>query len=205
MEAMSDPGPPRPTTPPPGQADLTVDDSSPVAATPPEGTAARPPRLVEHYHDYLRWLYRGGRPNRFARFQNNLSAVVFGLGVWPRRVGALEVVGRRSAKPVSLPVVITEYKDGRYLVSMLGESANWVKNVRAAGGRAVLRHGRREKIRLEEVSVEERPPILAKYLDLAPRARPHLPVARGAPASDFAAFADGIPVFRITADVVEPI
>ena len=27
------------------------------------------------------------------------------------------------------------------LVSMLGENVNWVYNLRAAGGRAVLRHG----------------------------------------------------------------
>jgi hypothetical protein len=26
------------------------------------------------YDDYLRWLYRGGRPSRFARVQNQLSA-----------------------------------------------------------------------------------------------------------------------------------
>jgi hypothetical protein len=44
----------------------------------------------------------------------------------------------------------------RYLVSMLGEEANWVKNVGAAGGQVVLRHGRREEVRLEEVAPDRR-------------------------------------------------
>jgi hypothetical protein len=43
---------------------------------------------------------------------------------------------------VRLPVVIAEHDGERFLVSMLGE-ANWVHNVHAAGGRAVLRHGKR--------------------------------------------------------------
>ncbi len=36
----------------------------------------------------------------------------------------------------------------RYLVSMLGEEANWVKNVRAAEGKASLVHGTREHVLL---------------------------------------------------------
>jgi deazaflavin-dependent oxidoreductase (nitroreductase family) len=55
----------------------------------------------------------------------------------------VEVTGRRSGRTISFPVVIVDYDDGRYLVSMLGEDTNWVRNVRAAGGHAVLRHGDR--------------------------------------------------------------
>ena len=40
--------------------------------------------------------------------------------------------------------------------------------VRAAGNRAVLRHGKRERIAVSEVPVEERAPILKRYLDQAP-------------------------------------
>jgi hypothetical protein len=94
-------------------------------------------------------------------------------------------------------VVITDWEGERYLVSMLGETASWVRNVRAAGGRAVVRHGRRETVRLEEVAVERRPPILRRYLALAPGARPHIPVDRHAPLEEFEAIAPQIPVFRI--------
>ena len=75
------------------------------------------------YSDYLRRLYRGGRPNRFARMQNRLSAVAFSAGVMPSRAGALEVRGRHSGKTISLPVVIADHDGGRYLVSMLGPDA----------------------------------------------------------------------------------
>jgi hypothetical protein len=56
-------------------------------------------------------------------------------------------------------VVVADYEGERYHVAMLGQEANWVKNVRAGGGRAVLRHGRREAVRLEEVDAGARAPI----------------------------------------------
>jgi F420H(2)-dependent quinone reductase len=152
------------------------------------------------YHDYLRWLYRGGRPNRFARAQNRMSAVLFGAGLWPSRAAELAVRGRRSGRTVTFPVVIAELDGERYLVSMLGDDTNWVRNVRAAGGVAQLRHGRREDVRLVEVPVAERAPVLRHYLDVAPGARPHVPVPRGAPAEQFAAVADRYPVFRVVAE-----
>jgi hypothetical protein len=58
---------------------------------------------------------------------------------------------------------------------MLGNDIHWVKNVRAAGGRAVLRSGGREHIILEEVSAEQRAPIVRAYLQRAPGARPTCP------------------------------
>ena len=85
----------------------------------------------------------------------------------------------------------------RYLVSMLGENVDWVRNVRAADGRAVLRHGRREEVRLEEVPVELRAPVLKAYLKRAPGARPHVPVYKDAPLSEFERIAAQIPVFRV--------
>ncbi|HXZ77351.1 MAG TPA: hypothetical protein VEH31_41660, partial [Streptosporangiaceae bacterium] len=59
---------------------------------------------------------------------------------------APEPTGRRSGKTISFPAVIADYDNGRYLVSMLGEDTNWVRNVRASGGHAVLRHGDREPV-----------------------------------------------------------
>ncbi|MGA2472258.1 MAG: nitroreductase/quinone reductase family protein [Acidimicrobiales bacterium] len=149
------------------------------------------------YGDYLRWLYRGGRPSRFAQMQNRLSAVAFSAGLMPSRAGALEVRGRRSGKAVSLPVVIADYEGERYVVSMLGSDANWVRNLEADGGRAELRHGRRESVSLVEVDPALRAPILRRYLAVAPGARPHIPVDRKAPLRDFEAIAADYPVFRI--------
>jgi len=41
----------------------------------------------------------------------------------------------------------------------------------------VLRHGRREAVRLVDVPAEGRPAILRRYLAIAPGARPHIPPA----------------------------
>jgi len=153
---------------------------------------------MRQYERYLRWLYKGGRPNRFARMQNSSTAVAFAAGILPRRAAALEIRGRRTGRVISFPVVITDLDGERYLVSMLGGEVNWVRNLRAAGGSAVLRHGRREYVRLEEVDTARRAPILRRFLQVAPGARPHIPVDRRADLAEFERIAAGYPVFRIT-------
>jgi len=149
-------------------------------------------------HDFSRWMYRGKRPNWLARVMNRAGAVVASLGITASRMVTLEVTGRNSGRIFSLPVVIAVVGGERYLVSMLGENVQWVENVRAAGGRAVLRSGKREEIRLEEVPAAKRAPILKAYLHRAPGARPHVPVSKDAPLAEFEKIAPAFPVFRIT-------
>jgi hypothetical protein len=146
-----------------------------------------------------RRLYAGGRPGGLARVLNRGQAALHSAGIWPKRLATLEVAGRRSGRRISLPVVIADYEGERYLVSMLGERAGWVANARAAGGRALLRHGRREQVRLEEVAPAERAPVLRRYLEVAAGARAHFPVERRAPLSEFEAIAPDYPVFRVSA------
>lgn len=109
----------------------------------------------------------------------------------------VEVPGRRTGRTIAFPAVVADYDAGKYLVSMLGEHANWVQNVRAAHGRAVLVHGRRTPVSLEEVPVDRRAPIIRSYLARARGARPHIPVSAGAPLEAFATIAGDYPVFRI--------
>jgi deazaflavin-dependent oxidoreductase (nitroreductase family) len=135
--------------------------------------------------DFTRWLYHGQRPNWIARTVNRAWATLFSSGVTPDYMVTLEVTGRKSGRTVSLPMVVTVVDGQRYLVSMLGENVHWVHNVRAAGGRAVLRRGGREEIHLEEVPPDARSPILKAYLQHAPGARPHLRVSKDAPLTDF--------------------
>lgn len=146
-----------------------------------------------------RRLYRHRHANRIARFLNAAQARLAAAGIGPRRLVTVEVTGRRSGKTISFPAVVADYGDGRYLVSMLGEDTNWVRNVRAAGGHAVLRHGGREPVVLQEVDINQRAPILRRYLQRAPGARAHIPVDRRAPIEAFGAIAAQYPVFRITA------
>jgi F420H(2)-dependent quinone reductase len=148
-------------------------------------------------YELKRWMYRGDRPGRLARALNAITRWGAGAGLPPHRQQVLEVRGRRSGRVIAFPVVIADHGGERYLVSMLGGRPNWVANVRAAGGHATLRHGRREPIVLEEVDVGERAPILKRYLELAPGARPHVAVALDAPIAEFERIAPDHPVFRI--------
>jgi hypothetical protein len=146
---------------------------------------------------FKRWMYRGGHPNILARIQNRGWAIIHSLGILPDRFVTLEVVGRKSGRTIRLPLAITMVNGERYLVSMLGEGTNWVQNVRAADGKAKLIHGIREHVLLEEVAIGERAPILKAYLQIAPGARPHLPVSKDAPLPAFAKIASQYPVFRV--------
>jgi F420H(2)-dependent quinone reductase len=144
-----------------------------------------------------RWMYPGGRPNGLARLLNRGWAVVHGSGLLPRRFVTLEVPGRRTGRMLSFPLVVADYQGERYLVAMLGECSSWLRNVRAAGGRAVLRHGRREAVCLEEVDPDARAPIVRRYLSLAPGPRAFIPVDRDAPLEAFQKVAPQVPVFRV--------
>jgi deazaflavin-dependent oxidoreductase (nitroreductase family) len=124
-------------------------------------------------------------------------ARVYATGRSPWPVATLEVVGRKSGKPVRLPVVIADLDGERYLVSMLGENTNWVRNVRSAGHMAVLVQGRRTDISLDEVPNEKRAPIIKRYCEVATSGRVHIPVDPHAPVAEFEAIAARYPVLRI--------
>ena len=96
-----------------------------------------------------------------------------------------------------MPLVMVVVDGQRYLVSMLGDNVQWVNNVRAADGRAVLRSGGREEIQLEEVPTDQRAHILRAYLQQAPGARPHVPVNKDAPLAEFEKIAAAFPVFHL--------
>ena len=155
--------------------------------------------IAGHYGRFMRWLYREHRRNALARAMNRASAVVHALGIAPNYLVTLEVVGRRSGRMTSFPLVMAVVDGERYLVSMLGRDVPWVRNLRAADGHAVLRHGRTERVRLEEIPVEQRATVLKAYLRRAPGARPHVPVDKDAPRGQFDAIAAQIPVFRVAA------
>ena len=145
---------------------------------------------------YQRLFYRNWHPTPLGRIVNRVNGWVsarFG----PPLQQLLEVRGRVSGTTRATPVVVTPLNGERYLVSMLGPDSEWVKNVLAADGIAVLRHGRRERVHLVEVAPAARAPVLSEYVRIARSGRHHLPLKPGAPLSDFAAIAERHPVFRI--------
>ncbi len=151
-----------------------------------------------HSADRLRAMYATGEANRTARRFARFWAVVFGLGLMPRRWVTLEVPGRKSGRITRFPLGLTDM-DGRwYLVPMLGGTCNWVRNARANGGRVTLRRGRAVPCQLTELPPGERAPVLRRYLQQVPGARPHIPVSKDASEAEFAAIAGRYPVFLVS-------
>jgi F420H(2)-dependent quinone reductase len=143
-----------------------------------------------------RWQYRGGRPGWSARITNRLGALSFAAGIGPKSAATLEVTGHKSGRTISFPVVVADYQGQRYLVAMLGQECNWVRNLRA-DGRAVLRHGGREEVSLVEDFSDKRAAVLRRYLEVAPGARPFFPVDRHASITEFERIVERYPVFRV--------
>jgi len=114
----------------------------------------------------MRLLYRNWRPTRLGLWINRLMGWWSALGLPPSFQAVLEVKGRTSGRTRSNPVVIATVNGERYLVSMLGSESDWVKNVEAAHGDAVIRQGRRHRVHLVAVPPDQRAPILKEYVAL---------------------------------------
>jgi len=84
------------------------------------------------------------------------------LGLTSRTV-TLEVHGRKTGRPIRVSLSRTVYEGNCYFVSLAGE-VDWVKNVRASVGKAVMISRKRIPIHLKEIPTEERAPILLEYV-----------------------------------------
>ena len=156
--------------------------------------------LTQMFWGIKQWLYRGKRPNWIAKILNRAIANSASKSISPDGVVALEVIGRKSGRVVSFPLVMVTVDEQRYLASMLGEDAQWVRNVRAANGKAVLGSGGYEDVRLEEIPAEQRAPLLKAYLHAAPGARPHVPIDIDAPLAEFEKITTAYPVFHVVSN-----
>ncbi|MGV8977056.1 MAG: nitroreductase family deazaflavin-dependent oxidoreductase [Cellulomonas sp.] len=146
--------------------------------------------------EHMRARYPAGRPDAEAKAIHRRYVA----GPLPRLVpiaAVLEVPGRVSGATIHVPLVIVPYRAHWYLVSMFGAHANWVRNVQASGGTAVLLHGWRRPVQLVEVPAHLRAPIIRRYLLFAWGARPHMSVTWHSPLREVAAAAADYPVFRV--------
>jgi deazaflavin-dependent oxidoreductase (nitroreductase family) len=100
------------------------------------------------------------RRNWFARVIGNRMARL----MRPSFVNELSVVGRRSGEIRRTPVVVLDHEGGQYLLSAFGD-ADWVENLRASRGGWLRTRGPAREFESEEVSVEDRPSIIAAYED----------------------------------------
>jgi hypothetical protein len=142
-------------------------------------------------------------PGRVIARVNRMVARLAVLGLTPGNTIALEVPGRQSGRLRRTSLVVAEHGSSRYLVSLAGES-EWVRNVRANDYRASLRRLRARPVRLVELPVQERPPVLMAYLSKRAyskspefEAREFFGVSPNASLDDLASIARRYPVFRI--------
>ncbi|MFI7115354.1 nitroreductase/quinone reductase family protein [Amycolatopsis sp. NPDC049868] len=146
------------------------------------------------------------RAPRLYQWLQPLGLWLTGHGLSPAYAVVLEVPGRRSSVIHRTTLVRVALDGEHYLVSLAGES-QWVRNVRAAGGRAVLGRRVRRAVKLEEIPVAERPPVIRAYLDRTRRpgrswgrkdeARHYFGVSAEPSPAELTAVAVRYPVFRI--------
>jgi len=146
---------------------------------------------------YLRYFYRNWHPTPIGRIWSRAYAWLSGLGLTPSFLLTLQVRSRSDGRLLSTILVVANYQGRRYLVSMLGNSSEWVRNVRASAGQAFIKRGRSLPVTLTEIQPEERAPILKAWCQVATSGRNHLPISRDAPVSAFEAISADYPVFRI--------
>jgi deazaflavin-dependent oxidoreductase (nitroreductase family) len=128
---------------------------------------------------------------------NGIISRLAGIGLVPMNTVLLQVRGRRSGQTRSTAVSWVEHEGQRYLVSPRGNT-EWARNAKAAG-EAVLNHRKTERVRLEEVPVEQRAPIIKAYLKkTAMVTKREFGLDPDAPIDEFEKIADRHPVFRIT-------
>ncbi|MBI4571271.1 MAG: nitroreductase family deazaflavin-dependent oxidoreductase [Chloroflexi bacterium] len=136
------------------------------------------------------------RPGTLTRLSNRLMMAMASLGLGPTKMVTLEVRGRKSGRPRSTVVNVVAVDGQRYLVAPRGET-EWARNARAAGEATLRRRGRRQ-VRLVEVPVEQRAPIIQAYLkENAMVTKAQFGIEPGASIEEFQRIAPLHPVFRI--------
>jgi deazaflavin-dependent oxidoreductase (nitroreductase family) len=80
----------------------------------------------------------------------------------PSLIAKLSVRGRRTGRWRTVPIVVLEHNDAQYLVSYRGVS-DWALNLAATRTARLKTKSQETEIEVEEVPVDERPPLLSAY------------------------------------------
>ncbi len=145
-------------------------------------------------------------PATWYRRLNWLGVLLTSMGLAPRDAVTLQVRGRTSGRLRRVPILRTRYRGEDYLVALAGES-QWVRNVRAAKGQAVIRRRRARPVHLDELAPADRADVIAEYLRAglrrsgaeanADQARCYFGLDPDPSIDDIRAIVDNYPVFRV--------
>lgn len=82
-------------------------------------------------------------PQRLARFNRHVTNPIQRMWAgWAPSFGILEHVGRHSGKPYRTPLSVFSTDDGVAILLTYGPDRDWLKNITAAGGAKLRRHGK---------------------------------------------------------------
>jgi deazaflavin-dependent oxidoreductase (nitroreductase family) len=82
-------------------------------------------------------------PQRVARFNRRVTNPLQRLWAgWVPAMGILEHVGRKSGRPYRTPLNVFTTDDGVAVLLTYGPDRDWLKNLTAAGGAQMRRHGK---------------------------------------------------------------
>jgi len=128
------------------------------------------------------------------RWLVRLNTAVLRRGLLIGSQWLLTVPGRTSGLPRSTPISIATVDGERYLVAAFADAA-WVANVRAAGSATLARGAASEDVRLTEVPVAERGPMLRAFLEQVPAG---VRFFDSESPEEIVAAAERYPVFRVS-------
>lgn len=95
-------------------------------------------------------------PQRLARFNRHVTNPVQRLWAgWAPGMGTLEHVGRRSGRVFRTPLMVFSTDDGVAIMLTYGPDRDWVKNLVAADGGRLHRHGHVHTVRNPRVVTKD--------------------------------------------------
>ena len=130
------------------------------------------------------------------RLTNWVIKILLKYDLAPEMYYLLTVQGRKSGRPHSVPIVLVQEGDKRWLVAPYGV-VDWVKNARAAGQIHLSRRKLDQQFTILELSPEAAAPLLKKYLQQYPITGPYFGANLDSPLSEFIADARTRPVFEL--------
>jgi len=132
------------------------------------------------------------------RVGNGLVIGLLRAGLGPKGLQLVTVRGRSTGKEYSTPILLVEQEGGRYWVAVFGET-DTVKNARTAGRATLSRGSARADVRLTEVAISERVPMLRGRIALGtgPMVQPYFDVTPQSSDAELAAISLKHTVFKL--------
>ncbi len=141
-------------------------------------------------------MAREFRYNLIRRIVNRIFIWLLRIGIAPKRYYLLTVAGRKTGRLHSVPVVLVEEGNNRWLVAPYGE-VDWVKNARASGMVHLSKGDDRIDYQIHELPPESAAPILKIYVNENPVTRAYFTAQPDSPVSEFLAEAKRKLVFKL--------